>query len=270
MVLGYLFKHKELNHRQLALKIHQDLIDKKSPIHLETIIAVLNGKTKRVRKILQDQLEAYFQQEGLKDRQDIQKYLLQQAQIEKNKGENYSWNQLISSTQVIQTVSDLLTKYQSLTRRQLAIQLKEDLGKENLHYSLSTLQWILGGKNQKVKAIIKKYLDLYLNEDKIFRPREEPTNLEVKRGGRPSYTQKLTKIYEQVQTASAENRGALFREFMDLREKFIKKRWLLKHPVVSPLYSTSGESENFKEEENWKEEPCNLNPDTIWMDRLVS
>ncbi len=267
MVRAYLYRHKELSTRQLALKIHQTLKEKKVPLSLETILAALNGKTQKIKKVLEDELEIFFKQDGFKNREEVEKYISEQ----KKSDAFYQWNEIVPVEQITQSVSDLIAKYPHLTRRQLALKLQADLLQENFHYSLSSLQWILGGKTQKAKGIVKKYLDGYLSEESFFQEVEQQNLKHKKKTGRPSLYQRLVESYEQLQQAEEQNRESLRNHFLNLRVEFIKKRWLLKHPVYSPLIQTSsGDAGESLEAESWKEKDQGFNLEHHFLDRLVS
>src|SRR5262249_45746884 len=75
MADAYLFRHKGMSRRKLALQLSRSLKDKKISLGLETLQAALSGKTQKVRKVLEEELLNCFFAEGFKNREEVEAFI---------------------------------------------------------------------------------------------------------------------------------------------------------------------------------------------------
>ncbi|MCE9625207.1 MAG: hypothetical protein K8R69_07135, partial [Deltaproteobacteria bacterium] len=210
---AYLMKHRGLSKRQLALRLQQTLQAKGYVYHLSSLQSVLEGKTHKTRKVIFDTLQQLLQADGLDASERVADY------VNSGEGGPLEWNHYVSAEEVPNQVERLLQSHPGITRRQVALQLREDLGKKEFHFSLSTLQYLLAGKTQRIKKVVADLLENYLE------PENSP-NFHTVRRVSPLHSgrQALQKRVEESQSRYRDAKGA---EKEELKEAFFKARWEL-------------------------------------------
>lgn len=224
VVDAYLIRSEGISKRQLALRIQERLKKKGYVYHLSSIQSVIEGKTQKTKQVILETVNEMLKEEGFSDPQRIRDYLDSLPESQKH------WHHYISAEKIPGLVQDLLKTYPSLTRRQLALALKEDLTQKNFDFSLNTLQYILAGKTQRTRGIVAELLKDY-SQKKEFQERwvlkqHSPAG----KKGRPSLGRRLLQTWEKWKQVEGPEREALYREFLSDRELLIKKRWALRHP----------------------------------------
>ncbi len=152
MADAYLFRHKQLSRRGLALKLYERLNKRGITIGLETLQASLAGKTKKIRKVLEEEMQKSFFEEGFSSPKEIERLL---GEIE-NDGKQEV--QKVSVGNISKMVDAFLLQVPETSKRQLALSLQRELGKKGYGYHLSSLQSVLEGKTQKTKQVILETL----------------------------------------------------------------------------------------------------------------
>ncbi|HCU24604.1 MAG TPA: hypothetical protein DF383_06270 [Deltaproteobacteria bacterium] len=208
---AYLLKHPGLSKRQLALALQTRLEAKGYHYHLSSIQAVLEGKTHKTRKVILDTLEALLQSEGI-DLADLA------GLSRESSGPVLEWNRYVSAETISDAVGKLLAQDPQLTRRRIALQLQADLRENNFDLSLSTLQYLLAGKTQRVKKIIADLLESY-SQNPDFAAGLAP----VVRAGRQSLQKRVEETRARMLAAPETEREAFRRHFLTARRELIRR-----------------------------------------------
>ncbi len=147
MANAYLFVHKDLSRRKLAMRLKASLQSKNISIGIETLQAALAGKTLKVRKVLEDEMLECLGAEGYTDRAQIRQFLDQQEA---------NGSREIQKVQVgkLSGAIDSFLAAHGLSKRQLALLLRDRLAAKGYVYHLSSIQSILEGKTQKTRRVI--------------------------------------------------------------------------------------------------------------------
>jgi len=212
---AYLLKHSGLSKRQLALHLQKILQDKGYLYHLSSLQSVLEGKTHKTRKVIVDTLQELLQAEGLDASDKISDF------VRSAEGAPLEWNHYVSAEEVPRRVEQLLQNQVSLTRRQIALQLQEDLNKQGFHFSLSTLQYLLAGKTRRIKKVVSDLLEAYLQPGGLPDFHAATRRLvSVRGGGRQALQKRVEETHERFVAAQGSERESL-------RETFIRARWEL-------------------------------------------
>jgi len=231
---------------------------------LSSVQSILEGSTRKTRKVILDTLHEIFQSHGLGELPSLSPTQLH-------------WNHYIDASALPETVQKILEAQPHLSRRQIARLLQEDLKERHFHFSLNTLQFILAGKTKRVKQVVVELLESYLEEKGAARLKAVRNFQVFARKGRPNLEARLKEAYEQLQSASESERDRHFREFMAAREDLIRHRWEKRHAPVRKAVGrrSSWENYNGSEEESYsneysaspEESPFSLQRD---INRLVS
>ncbi|HKX12909.1 MAG TPA: hypothetical protein VJP40_07130, partial [bacterium] len=119
MADAYLYRHKGLSRRRLALSLSESLEKHGVSIGLETLQAALSSKTQKVRKVLEEELLDYFRAEGFAGRAEVEAYL--------NEAEASGRGEVrkVEVGDLSQWADAYLLKHPGLSRRQLALQVRD-------------------------------------------------------------------------------------------------------------------------------------------------
>jgi len=153
MANAYLFLHKEISRRALALKLKESLAQKNIAIGLETLQAALSGKTLKIRKILEDELLGYLSAEGFGSREEVLQLL------EKSRAEGMGEVKKVDVGNLPEKVDAFLMNQPGVSRRQLAISLQKKLSEKGYRYHLSSLQSTLEGKTRKTRQAVLEAME---------------------------------------------------------------------------------------------------------------
>jgi hypothetical protein len=146
----------------------------------------------------------------------------------------------VSAEGLPQRVDEILQGNPLLTRRQLALLLREELLLRKFNFSLNTLQFILAGKTQKTRGALLEVLQEFQKPGVLDRLRLEQKDLLQGRKGRPSSDLRLTAALAKLNCAPGGEKKALYHHFLEARQELIRKRWSQKHPrKASPKNSRS-------------------------------
>lgn len=161
MADAYLYRHKGLSRRRLALSLSESLEKREVSIGLETLQAALSSKTQKVRKVLEEELLGYFRAEGFANRAAVEAYLNEAAAS--GRGEVRK----VEVGDLSQWADAYLFKHPGLSRRQLAIQVRDRLEKKGYVYHLSSIQSVLEGKTRKTRQVIVETLKELLESEGV-------------------------------------------------------------------------------------------------------
>jgi hypothetical protein len=153
MADAYLYLHKQLSRRQLAIRLSEDLKKKGIGIGLETLQAALAGKTLKIRKALEDELQHYFYLEGFTNKIKIEEFLKKVA------SQTNLEIQKIDIGNIAEMVDAYLLKTEGLSKRKLAVNLRDRLAAKGYRYHLSSIQSILEGKTHRTRKVILETLN---------------------------------------------------------------------------------------------------------------
>lgn len=153
MAEAYLFLHKEISRRQLALLLKAKLAEKNISIGLETLQVALAGKTLKIRKVIEDALQQLFFDEGFHERSQIRQF------VEEAKTQGTDEVHKIDIGSTANLVEAFLLKTEGLSKRQLALMLRDRLASKGYRYHLSSIQSILEGKTHKTKRVVLDTLE---------------------------------------------------------------------------------------------------------------
>ncbi|MFO1463544.1 MAG: hypothetical protein U1F66_07175 [bacterium] len=209
---AYLLKHRGLSKRQLALRLQQRLRERGYAYHLSSLQSVLEGKTHKTRKVIVDTLRELLQAEGLDASEQISEF------VRSAEGVPLAWSQYVDAKEVPRWVESLLQGQPGLTRRQIALQLQEDLRKQEFRFSLSTLQYLLAGKTQRIKQVVAETLEGYLKPGGLPNFQAAARRMVALHGGRQELQRRVLECYQRFQSAQDQDREAL-------RQAFIAARW---------------------------------------------
>lgn len=212
---AYLLKHRGLSKRQLALRLQQRLQEKGYAYHLSSLQSVLEGKTHKTRKVIVDTLQELLEADGLDAADKVADF------VRSANGSSLEWNQYVAAESVPGQVERLLQSVPGLTRRQIALQLQSDLKAREFHFSLSTLQYLLAGKTQRIKKVVAELLEGYLQ------PGGMPTFAAPARGGLYPLHGGRQALQKRVEESQARYLAASDAEREELRRIFIQARWEL-------------------------------------------
>lgn len=161
---GYFYLHKQLSRRQLALKLQEALKKKKVIIGLETLQAALAGKNQKIRKVLEDEMKQFFFQEGFETKDKIEKFL------EEIQQKGFQEFEKVEVNNIEEIIDAYLLKSLGLSKRQLALKIKDRLEKKGYTYHLSSIQSVIEGKTRKTKRAILDIIHDLLKEEGIDNP----------------------------------------------------------------------------------------------------
>lgn len=232
---AYLLKSKDISKRQLALKIKGHLASKGYCYHLSSIQSVIEGKTKKTKRALLEAVYDTFKEGGLFDTKSIAKFSDSLSEEQRHR------HDYVDAKKIPDWVRQLLEKNPGLTRRSLALILRDDLEKNNFQFSLSTLQYVLAGKTQRTRGIVVELLGRYLTGSEFHDLVASHKKLPLRRERVPIDV-RVIRAFEQMSRAAPEEREALQRAFLDSRAELIKSRWNLKfrrHPLRKQVQKKS-------------------------------
>lgn len=229
-VEAFLIKTKGISKRQFALQTQRKLKEKGYQYHLSSIQSVLEGKTRKTKGVILKAIQEILQSEGLDGAKQGKEYLASLSDTQR------AWHQYVSATEVPELVQNLLNQHPHLTRRQIALILRESLLERNFDFSLNSLQYILGGKTKKTRGVLLDLLQNFTKPGVMDKILQEKREIFLPKKGRPSLDSRVTEAWMQFNQAPESSREIQFRVFMKLREQLIKKRWNLKY---SPKYKPS-------------------------------
>jgi hypothetical protein len=268
MADAYLYLNKISSRRRLAVRLNQDLKKKNISMGLETLQSALAGKTQKIKKILEDELRGYFVQESFSTSENFIEELALKAIQEVQK---------VEVKNIPKLVDDYLLKTEGISRRKLAMLLKDRLTQKGYTYHLSSIQSILEGKTKKTrKIVLQTLIDLF--KSKVF---EEPGPSHVSIKGRPSIANRVLAAYDQFLHAQDKDLKFYHQVFLKLRSELIRKVWLKKHPkFVSKSIKEPKKLKSFFEDFSEERSPPNhcyndTEPQVAYdveirLDRLVS
>lgn len=269
----YLLKTEGLSKRGLALSLKNRLEQKGYRYHLSSLQSVLEGKTRRTRKVIIDTLMEIFAtvSDKVGDIQDIAASL---------NPAHLQWNHYVEAQDIPGLVQNILARYPSLTRRRLALKLKTDLDANKFHFSLNTLQFILGGKTQRTKQVLLELLQNYQNGDSLNDFSRAQTGRSRSFAGRLSLEKRVQAAYEKYREAIDEQRLELREAFLQVRAELLETRWRKKQNGPAGAASSRGRphrkswKEN-REKEGWEDLLGNAEVSSPWtldepLGRLVS
>lgn len=214
---AYLLKHRGLSKRQLALRLQQGLQSKGYVYHLSSLQSVLEGKTHKTRKVIVDTLLELLQAEGLDGSEKIADF------VRSTDGVPLEWSHYVSADTVPRQIDLLLQNQPGLTRRQIALQLQEDLRKKEFHFSLSTLQYLLAGKTQRVKKVVAELLDEYSRPGGMPKFEAITRRIHSVQGGRQALQKKVEESLARYLEATGADREALHQAFIQTRWELIRR-----------------------------------------------
>lgn len=139
-------------------------------------------------------------------------------------------------------VESLLKDHPYLTRRQLALLLREDLKEKGTEFSLNTLQYILAGKTKKTRPVVLEVLTHYTHPGKLNELWVQRKDLLLGKKGRPTGDLKLAEALARLHQASAPEKKQLFDNFLEARQELIRKRYSHKYPRKNPNKSSRSQS----------------------------
>ncbi|MCP5467995.1 MAG: hypothetical protein H7A32_01845 [Deltaproteobacteria bacterium] len=151
--------------------------------------------------------------------------------------------QYVDAQVVIDAAKKIFDQYPQLTKRQLALLIKESSHNLGFEFSLNTLQYILAGKTNKSRRVLLIVLNSFLEDVEAFQAKID-VQLQQNRQGRPSLYQKLQEAYhdwedEEKTSPNHENHDRKD-EYLRLREDFIKRRYTKSYGKKSWSKSTGG------------------------------
>jgi hypothetical protein len=198
----------------LALRLQHRLQEKGYAYHLSSLQSVLEGKTHKTRKVIVDTLQELLQADGLDASDKIADF------VRSAEGAPLEWSHYLSAQDIPHQVETLLQRQSGLTRRQLALQLRADLKEKEFNFSLSTLQYLLAGKTQRVKKVVADLLEAYLQPGGMPSFEFAARRMVTGHGGRQALQKRVEESRARYQAASGP-------EQEELRRIFIQARWEL-------------------------------------------
>lgn len=267
---AYRIRLKLRSKRQLALHIQNQLRAQGYQFHLSSLQSVLEGKTKRTKHIVLETI-----QNLLKTHEATASYPTKLTETEKQQ------HGYVDAKGIPSLVEQVLSKYPFITRRQLALLLRQELKEENFSFSLNSLQFILAGKTKRTRGILLDRLHFYLKDNHFQNIWEQRKDNIVNKKGRPSLESRLLEAYSLFQQSSTEESSRRKSQFLAIREEFIQKRWekkFRKH-YIRHRSSRKFQEGSWKGPEAWGSDvkesdtswdsPLGENPQQLW-ERLVS
>jgi len=224
MVDAYLLKSEGLSKRKLAIRIKERLASKGYEYHLSSIQSVIEGKTRKTKQAILESIYELLKETGIDEPENAKKFLnsLNEAQRQRH--------HYVQAEGLSEIVQSILTANPNLTRRQLALLLREDLAGRNFEFSLNTLQYILAGKTQRTRAVVIELLEAYKRPEHLQKLWAERKSQLTSPKGRPSLHLKVEEFHQRWLQATPKDRDELFKEFLKAREDLIRKRWSHRHP----------------------------------------
>lgn len=214
---AFLLKHRGLSKRQLALRLQLRLQEKGYAYHLSSLQSVLEGKTHKTRKVIVDTLQELLQADGLDASDKIADF------VRSAEGAPLEWSHYVSAEAIPGQVEGLLQSRPGLTRRQIALQLKEDLSKKDFRFSLSTLQYLLAGKTQRIKKVVADLLEEYLKPGGMPAFAGPTRTLYSLHGGRQALQKRVEENLSRYLAASGPDRETLHQAFLQARWELIRR-----------------------------------------------
>ena len=240
---AYLLKHRGVSKRQLALRLQHRLQEKGYGYHLSSLQSVLEGKTRKTRKVIVDTLQELLQAEGLDASDKIADF------VRSAEGAPLEWGHYLSAEAIPNQVETLLQAKPGLTRRQVALQLQSDLKEKGFDFSLSTLQYLLAGKTQRVKKVVADLLAAYLEPGGMpsfeFAARRQGGF----HGGRQALQKRVEESCARYQAATGSEQESLRQVFFQARWELIrrvalKQKQAARRPAGNRSVSVYGETES--------------------------
>lgn len=216
---AFLIRGEGFTKRQLALVLKNRLAEKGYVYHLSSIQSILEGITRKTRKVVLDTLQEIFASQG-----NGAKTALNPSQLQ--------WTHYVDASDIPERAGRLIETHPTLTRRQIASLLQQDLRDRNFSFSLNTLQFILGGKTKRVKKVVTEVLDSYGSDADAFANKIRERIPLLVRKGRTAVGQRVQEAYDRLQRATGGERNALLASFLALREDLIRNRWAKRRPPV--------------------------------------
>jgi hypothetical protein len=139
-------------------------------------------------------------------------------------------------------VDEILRDNPLLTRRQLALLLREELQQRQFNFSLNTLQFILAGKTQRTRGALLEVLQEFKKPEVLARLWSERKDLLLGKKGRPTGDIKLAAALAKVHQAPGGEKKALYHHFLQARQELIRKRWSQKHQRKPNTKTSRGQS----------------------------
>jgi hypothetical protein len=238
-VEAFLLKVKGFTKRQLALHLKNRLTEKGYVYHLSSLQSILEGNTRKTRKVVLDTLQEIFASEGVEAGPSLSP-------------DQLHWNHYVDATDVPEKVRRLTELHPRLTRRQIASLLREDLAKRNFSFSLNTLQFILSGKTKRVKKVVAELLEEYLADPDGSRWQVLQAAQSLSRKGRHSPDRRVLEAFTRFQQSEGAERETFRKEFLAARAELIRHRWE-KRKQPTRVYQKYSEAENWNG--NWENPP---------------
>ncbi len=217
---AYRLRSPHHSKRQLALELQKRLKNKGYSYHLSSLQSILEGKTHRTRKILLETLKEILELSGWDNTESVEGFL---SSLPRALSDEHQYRPV---QDLPEKIDGILQKNPGMTRRQLAILLQENLRAKNFDFSLNTLQYILGGKTQKVRGVIIDLLDEYQKQDKLPTLSRIASNTSFN----PSLAEELCKNYRVYLEAPQEKKADCRDHLFKTRQKLIMQRWKVRHP----------------------------------------
>lgn len=227
---AYLLKTKDISKRQFAIKVKACLEIKGYVYHLSSIQSVIEGKTRKTKKAILETIYEIFADAGISKEEGLQKALLSIPESQRG------WNHYINAEIIPSLVEQIIEQNPSMTRRKLALLMRDDLSENNFNFSLNTLQYILGGKTKRTRKIVLDLIEGYLKDNRLAEAWAAKAPQLSSPKGRPSITHRLLEAYDQLAHASPQDRPDLERKFYLTREEMIKRRWTTKFQQTRSPY----------------------------------
>ncbi len=217
---AYRLRSPHHSKRQLALELQKRLKNKGYSYHLSSLQSILEGKTHRTRKVLLETLKEILESTGWNSTKSVEVFL---DSLPSAVSAEHQYRPIQDLTEKI---DGILQKNPGLTRRQLAILLRQDLLEKNFEFSLNTLQYILGGKTRKVRGIVLDLLDEYQKQDQL----SSLVHTTSKTPHDQSLAERLCQDYQVYLEAPQEKKADCRDHLFKVRQKLIMQRWKVRHP----------------------------------------
>jgi hypothetical protein len=238
---------KLLKHRQgpafhdLIEDLTGQLEKKGLEIHPRTVRRQLEGQVRSVPQALETAIHTWVQRRRQRGFGRLLREFDQQRQQfappEAPKPQGYVDAQALPTV-----VDEILRENPLLTRRQLALLLREELQLRKFKFSLNTLQFILAGKTQRTRSVLLEVLQEFQKPGYLDRLWSERRDLLLGKKGRPSNDLRLSAALAKLHQAPGEEKKALYHYFLEARQELIRKRWSQKHQRKTNTKTSRGQS----------------------------
>lgn len=238
---------KLLKHRQgptsqeLVQTLSQQLEKAGLEVHPRTVRRQLEGQVRSVPQALETAIHAWVKrrrQRGFgKLLREFEQQIPPPTSVEGSKPQIY-----VDAQGLPGLVDEILQKNPMLTRRQLALLLREELLLRQFNFSLNTLQFILAGKTQRTRGVLLEILQEFKKPEVLDRMWEERRDLLQGKKGRPSTDLRLAAALAKLNQAPGGEKKELYHHFLQARQELIRKRWSQKHQRKPNAKTSRGQS----------------------------